>query len=107
MNQSKQIAIEYVDARADFFCALADTIWENPELSLKEFGSTASYCAALRQLGFAVTEKLCGIDTAFCGSYGSGRSVIGILGETWYHVWYPDTGLSGWMKQDDLWPGNG
>lgn len=33
--------------------------------------------------------------------------VIGILGETWYHVWYPDTGLSGWMKQDDLWPGNG
>ena len=81
MNASKQIAIEYVDARADFFCALADTIWENPELSLKEFDSTASYCAALRELGFAVTEKLCGIDTAFCGSYGSGRPVIGILGE--------------------------
>ena len=33
--------------------------------------------------------------------------VIGILGETWYHVWYPDTELSGWMKQDALWPGNG
>lgn len=33
--------------------------------------------------------------------------VIGLLGEAWYHVWYPDTGLSGWMKQDDLWPGNG
>ena len=81
MSQSKQIAIEYVDARADFFCALADTIWANPELSLKEFGSTASYCAALRELGFAVKEKLCGIDTAFCGSYGSGRPVIGILGE--------------------------
>ena len=81
MNQSKQIAIEYVDTRAEFFCALADTIWANPELSLKEFGSTASYCAALRELGFAVTEKLCGIDTAFCGSYGSGRPVIGILGE--------------------------
>ena len=81
MSQSKQIAIEYVNARADFFCALADTIWANPELSLKEFGSTASYCAALRELGFAVKEKLCGIDTAFCGSYGSGRPVIGILGE--------------------------
>ena len=81
MNQSKQIAIDYVDSRADFFCALADTIWENPELSLKEYGSTATYCEALRQLGFTVTEKLCGIDTAFCGSYGSGRPVIGILGE--------------------------
>ena len=33
--------------------------------------------------------------------------VIGILGETWYHVWYPDSGLSGYMKQDALWPGNG
>ena len=30
MNATKQIAIEYVDARAYFFCALADTIWENP-----------------------------------------------------------------------------
>lgn len=81
MNQSKQIAIDYVDARADFFCALADTIWENPELSLKEYGSTATYCETLRQLGFTVRSKLCGIDTAFCGSYGSGRPVIGILGE--------------------------
>lgn len=26
-------------------------------------------------------EKLCGIDTAFCGSFGSGRPYIGILGE--------------------------
>ena len=33
--------------------------------------------------------------------------VIGLLGEAWYHVWYPDTGLSGWIRQDDLWPGNG
>lgn len=33
--------------------------------------------------------------------------VIGILGGTWYHVWYPDTGLSGYMMQDALWPGNG
>ena len=26
-------------------------------------------------------EKLCGIDTAFCGSFGSGRPYIGILGK--------------------------
>ncbi|MEI3101235.1 MAG: hypothetical protein V8T45_05335 [Oscillospiraceae bacterium] len=43
--------------------------------------ATEVYCRALRELGFQVTEKLCGIDTAFCGSYGSGRPVIGILGE--------------------------
>ena len=28
-----------------------------------------------------VHEKLCGIDTAFCGSFGSGRPYIGVLGE--------------------------
>lgn len=35
----------------------------------------------LREHGFNVREKLCGIDTAFCGSFGSGRPYIGILGE--------------------------
>ena len=44
---------------------------------------------------------------AILGMVIPSMTVIGILGETWYHVWYPDTGLSGWMKQDDLWPGNG
>ena len=46
-----------------------------------EYKSAARYCEALRKLGFSVTEKLCGIDTAFSGSFGSGRPVIGILGE--------------------------
>ena len=66
---------------AEFYKKLADRIWENPELSLKEFHSAALYCDTLRELGFTVTENLCGIKTAFCGAYGSGRPVIGILGE--------------------------
>lgn len=33
--------------------------------------------------------------------------VIGVLEPAWFHVWYPDTDLSGYMKQDALWPGNG
>lgn len=81
MTGKKQAATEYIETNAAFFCKIADSIWEKPELSLKEFSAAGIYCQALRQLGFEVTEKLCGIDTAFCGSYGSGRPVIGILAE--------------------------
>ena len=83
MNDGKQLQelCGFIDDNAGTFEALADEIWENPELSLKEFQSAAAYCRLLRNLGFEVTENLCGIPTAFCGSWGSGRPVIGILGE--------------------------
>ncbi len=81
MNERKMTALASIDKDAALYEELADRIWENPELSLKEHKAAALYCRTLRALGFSVTEKLCGIDTAFCGSYGKGRPVIGILGE--------------------------
>ena len=66
---------------ADFYKSITNEIWNNPELSLKEYKATELYCKVLREHGFTVTEKLCGIDTAFCGSFGCGKPVIGILGE--------------------------
>ena len=81
MEANKQTAIDYIEQNASFFEEIANRIWENPELSLKEHKSAALYCKKLKELGFSVTEKLCGIETAFCGAYGSGRPVIGILGE--------------------------
>lgn len=81
MINHKKAAIESVDSMAQLYKNIADEIWENPELSLKEYKATEIYCKALREQGFEVTEKLCGIDTAFCGSFGSGRPIIGILGE--------------------------
>ncbi|MBR0040490.1 MAG: amidohydrolase [Oscillospiraceae bacterium] len=81
MNKTKKAALAFVDETAGVYTALADQIWESPELSLKEYKASALYCEALRTLGFSVTEKLCGIDTAFCGSFGNGAPLIGILGE--------------------------
>ena len=80
-QKEKQAAAAFIEGHAPYFEAVADSIWDNPELSLKEFHSAALYCEKLRELGFTVTEKLCGIETAFCGSWGSGKPVIGILGE--------------------------
>ena len=81
MKAEKQAALAYIDQEAAVFEEVADRIWENPELSLKEYKSAALYIETLKKLGFTVTEKLCGIDTAFCGSFGQGGPVIGILGE--------------------------
>ena len=81
LTEEKQALVSFLDGHASYFEAIADEIWGHAELSLKEHASAALYVKKLKELGFTVTEKLCGIDTAFCGSYGSGRPVIGILGE--------------------------
>ncbi len=81
LNEAKKKAAEYIDQNAKTFCDVSDYIWENPELSLQEFKATARYCEELRKGGFTVAEGLCGIKTAFCGSWGSGHPIIGILGE--------------------------
>ncbi len=81
MMTDKQIAYQYIDANADAFIGVSDRIWEFAELSLKEFQSAALYCETLERFGFSVERGLCGIPTAFSGRFGSGRPVIGILGE--------------------------
>ena len=79
MNEIKKAALHTIDAHANTFTAISDAIWD--ELSLKEFKAAALYTDALEKLGFTVQKNLCGIETAFSGSYGSGHPVIGILGE--------------------------
>ena len=81
MNEIKKAALHTIDAHANTFTAISGAIWDEPELSLKEFKAAALYTDALEKLGFTVQKNLCGIETAFSGSYGSGHPVIGILGE--------------------------
>lgn len=33
--------------------------------------------------------------------------IIGVVGDEWFHIVFPQTGLSGYIRQDTLWPGNG
>ncbi len=77
----KRDAQERIAERGGEFAALSHKIWEFAELSLREYRSAALYKEKLTAEGFTVTENLGGIPTAFSGSYGSGRPVIGILGE--------------------------
>ncbi len=81
MNQNKENVIKYIDDNASLFTDVADKIWENPELSLQEYYASDLYTQVLKTNGFEVTTNLCGIPTAFCAKYGSGKPTIGILGE--------------------------
>lgn len=77
----KQVLFTHIEQNFAPFIALSDEIWEHPELSLKEHHAMETYLSALRQQGFTVETGLAGVETAFSGRYGSGRPVIGILGE--------------------------
>ena len=79
MDKQKLYAI--VEEKAPLLTSLSDLIWEYAELSLLEYKSTAAYVKILKEQGFTVEENLCGIPTAFKGTFGSGSPRIGILGE--------------------------
>lgn len=50
MTTEKENIIKYIDDNAKLFTGVADEIWENPELSLKEFKSAALYEKVLREV---------------------------------------------------------
>jgi len=77
----KQKLYTIIEEKAPLLTDLSDKIWEYAELSMLEYKSTAAYVQILTEEGFEVTEKLCNIPTAFSGAFGSGKPVIGILGE--------------------------
>ena len=71
----------HVDARAAEFTALADRVWEMPELNFQETRSAAEHVAMLQDQGFRITEGVAGIPTAMIGEFGDEGPVIAILGE--------------------------
>lgn len=77
----KQKLYQSVDKNKDILTELSDQIWSFAELSMKEFKSAEYYCKLMEKQGFTVERELCGVPTAFLGKYGSGKPVIGILGE--------------------------
>ena len=65
----------------DKFKQLSDKLWEYAEPGMREYKSTGAYAEFLKNEGFTVNEKICGMDTAFEGVYGSGSPVICFLAE--------------------------
>ena len=77
MMSAKDFIEKYIDENASVFTDTSDKIWENPELSLKEFGSAALYCELLKKGGFEVTEELGGINVPGGAGHGCGHNLLG------------------------------
>lgn len=77
----KKILCDLIDSKASFLNGLSDQIWAHPELAFTEHSSAEVLIGGLLQEGFEVTRNVADIETAFSGRYGSGKPVIGILGE--------------------------
>lgn len=60
---------------------LSREIWSYSELAFTETKSSDALCSALERFGFSVERNIAGIPTAFKGIFGSGRPIIGVLGE--------------------------
>ncbi len=60
---------------------LQKAVWEAAELGYEEVKSAAAFCRSLKEAGFTVESGVAEIPTAFIGTYGSGKPVIGILAE--------------------------
>lgn len=73
--------LKAMEARASHFGEISRQIWEFAELGYKEQRSSSLLQEELRKAGFRVQANVGGMPTAFTAEWGSGKPVIGILGE--------------------------
>lgn len=81
--KAKRNAFEYLSQASvvEKFGHIADSIWSFAELGMQEFRSSSILIRALEREGFSVEKNVAGIPTCFVATWGSGKPVIGILGE--------------------------
>ena len=83
MYRSKRTAIDYLSQGdvVEKFGRIGDSIWHFAELGMQEFKSSAILIRNLEAEGFTVQKGVAGIPTCFVATWGSGKPVIGVLGE--------------------------
>lgn len=77
----KQKIISFLSTYEDDIKKLALYLYENPEISYKEYNSSKYICDMLKRYNFNITEKFLDIDNAFFAQKGSGYPKICFLCE--------------------------
>jgi aminobenzoyl-glutamate utilization protein B len=80
-ESERSVMTKRLDGRAAHLADISRKIWEFAEVGYQETKSAALLKEELKAAGFAITENIGGILTAFSAQAGSGTPVIGILGE--------------------------
>lgn len=81
VNSEKQYAIKAAENKYDELTTLSDKIWSYEEIAFQEKQSAEALIAYAESNGFKVTKGVAEIPTAFVAEYGSGKPIIGIMGE--------------------------
>lgn len=79
--QTKKQVIDDIQKKQAEYSSMAMDIWGFAEVGYQEVKSSELLQNALKKEGFSVTAGIAEIPTAFVASFGSGKPVIGILGE--------------------------
>jgi aminobenzoyl-glutamate utilization protein B len=77
----KEAIDAFVRSHADSSWEMARKIWEWAEVGYQEKRSSALLADALEKGGFRIERGVAAIPTAFVATIGSGKPIIGILGE--------------------------
>lgn len=83
VSREKRLVLDWLSRPevVEKFGRISDAIWSYAELGMQEFRSSKLLADTLESEGFRVERGLAGMPTCFVASYGSGKPVIGILGE--------------------------
>src|SRR5438552_11654446 len=77
----KEALLDSINRRADDSWEAAQKIWQWAEPGYQETKSSALLAEMLEKAGFDVKRGVASIPTAFTATLGTGKPVIGILGE--------------------------
>ncbi len=77
----KLATLDSIESRAPELIELSDRIWSFEEVAFQEKQSSAALADYAEKNGFRVRRGVGEIPTAIIAEYGSGRPIIGILGE--------------------------
>ncbi|WP_298320339.1 amidohydrolase [uncultured Aquimarina sp.] len=80
-SESKQAIIKSIEKHQQELISISDQIWALAETAFEENQSSKLLADYAEKQGFTVERGVAGMPTAFVATYGSGKPVIGVLGE--------------------------
>ncbi|MEI6087665.1 MAG: amidohydrolase [Bacteroidota bacterium] len=81
VSNNKTSVLSSVEKHQEELIKISDQIWGFAEIAMREHQSAKLLADYAEAQGFKVTRGVAGIPTAFIAEYGSGKPIIGILGE--------------------------
>ena len=81
VSENKSVAIDWLEENKDRLIEISDAIWDYAELGFVEFKSAKLLADELESHGFNVDRGVARIPTAFVATWGSGKPIVGVMGE--------------------------